>query len=102
MLLCLLGRATNRKAMPEFLKISMNRIGSTVHGFSSTFRDWAAEVSNCPREIAEAALSHVISDKTETAYQRGDLLEKRRLIMQGWSDYIGIVGVNMVNIKDAR
>jgi len=50
--------------------------GATVHGFRSTFRDWCAEATNCPRELAEAALAHVLKDKTEAAYQRGDQLEK--------------------------
>jgi integrase len=59
----------------------------TTHGFRSTFRDWAAEQTNYPRELAEAALAHVLKDKTEAAYQRGDLLEKRRLLMQEWANY---------------
>jgi integrase len=71
------------------LKKHMYRSDITVHGFRSTFRDWAAEVSSYPREVAEAALAHVITDKTEAAYQRGDLLEKRRQMIQEWSDYCG-------------
>jgi len=55
--------------------------GATVHGFRSTFRDWCAERTNHPRELAGAALAHVLSDKTEAAYQRGDLLERRRKLM---------------------
>jgi integrase len=69
----------------------MDRATLTVHGFRSTFRDWCAEQTNYPREIAEAALAHVLSDKTEAAYQRGDLLERRRLLMQAWADYCGRV-----------
>jgi len=65
----------------------MKRSALTVHGFRSTFRDWCAEQTNYPREIAEAALAHVISNKAEAAYQRGDLLERRRLLMQAWADY---------------
>lgn len=61
----------------------------TTHGFRSTFRDWAAEQTGFPSRIAEAALAHVVGDKTEAAYQRGDLLEKRRLLMQAWADYCG-------------
>ena len=60
----------------------------TVHGFRSTFRDWCAEQTNYPRELAESALAHVLKDKTEAAYQRGDLLEKRREMMQKWADYL--------------
>jgi integrase len=65
----------------------MKRPTLTVHGFRSTFRDWCAEQTHYPREIAEAAMAHVISNKTEAAYQRGDLLERRRLLMQAWADY---------------
>lgn len=65
----------------------MQRSDITVHGFRSSFRDWAAETTNYPRELAEAALAHVVKDKTEAAYQRGDLLEKRAKLMQAWADY---------------
>lgn len=57
------------------------------HGFRSTFRDWCAEQTSYPRELAESALAHVLADKTEAAYQRGDMLEKRRRLMQAWADY---------------
>lgn len=60
----------------------------TVHGFRSTFRDWAFEVSRHPRDIAEAALAHVFGDATERAYRRGDALEKRREMMNDWQSYI--------------
>jgi integrase len=59
----------------------------TPHGFRSSFRDWAAEQTNFPREIAEKALAHALKDKTEEAYQRGDLLEKRRKLMTAWAEY---------------
>jgi integrase len=66
------------------------RPGLTVHGSSrSSFRDWAAECTNFPREIAEKALAHTIGDETERAYQRGDLLEKRRRLMAAWATYCG-------------
>ena len=61
--------------------------GITVHGFRSSFRDWCAESTNYPRELAEKALGHVLRDKVEAAYQRGDLLEKRRELMTGWASY---------------
>jgi integrase len=60
---------------------------ATVHGMRSTFRDWAAECTNFPRELAEKALSHNVGDETERAYQRGDLLNKRRRLMEAWSTY---------------
>jgi integrase len=57
------------------------------HGFRSTFRDWASERTNFPREVAEAALAHVAGDETERAYQRGDFFEKRRRLMDEWARY---------------
>ena len=63
------------------------RPGFVPHGFRSTFRDWCAERTNFPREVAEAALAHVVGDATERAYRRGDALEKRRALMDAWSRY---------------
>jgi integrase len=60
----------------------------TVHGFRSSFRDWAAEQTNFPREVCEAALSHASGDPTEDAYKRTDFLKKRRLLMEAWSQFI--------------
>lgn len=60
----------------------------TAHGFRSSFRDWAGEASNFPREVAEAALAHTVGDATERAYRRGDALEKRRRLMDAWAKYI--------------
>ncbi len=59
----------------------------TIHGFRSSFRDWCAEMSNYPREVAESALAHTLKDKTEAAYQRGDIFEKRRKLMDAWTNY---------------
>jgi integrase len=61
------------------------RPGTTVHGFRSSFRDWAAERTSYPNHVAEAALAHTISDKVEAAYRRGDLFEKRRKLMGDWA-----------------
>ena len=60
---------------------------ATVHGFRSTFRDWAAETTHTPNEVMEMALAHKIADKVEAAYRRGDLFVKRRLLMAAWADY---------------
>lgn len=65
----------------------LSREDITAHGFRSTFRDWAAERTNYPREVVEMALAHAISDKVEAAYRRGDLFEKRRLLMERWANY---------------
>lgn len=59
----------------------------TVHGFRSSFRDWASETTDFPRDVVEMALAHTIPDKTEAAYRRGNLLAKRRELMQAWADY---------------
>jgi integrase len=59
----------------------------TAHGFRSSFRDWAAEATSYPREVAEMALAHTISNKVEAAYRRGDLLEKRAELMNDWCSY---------------
>jgi integrase len=65
----------------------MGRSDLTAHGFRSTFRDWAAERTNFPREVAEAVLTHVVGDKVEAAYRRGDLFEKRRRLMDAWATH---------------
>jgi integrase len=65
----------------------MKRDTVTVHGFRSSFRDWAGNVSNFPREITETALAHIIGDKAEQAYRRSDALEKRRKLMEAWAIY---------------
>lgn len=61
----------------------------TVHGFRSTFRMWAAEMTHFPREVCEQALAHKLPDKVEEAYQRSDLFEKRRVLMDEWANYCG-------------
>jgi integrase len=63
------------------------KIDVTVHGFRSIFRDWAAECTNFPNEVCEAALAHVIENKAEAAYRRGDLFDKRRTLMEAWASY---------------
>ncbi|NTY41299.1 tyrosine-type recombinase/integrase [Burkholderia diffusa] len=65
----------------------MGRPDLTVHGFRSTFRDWAAECTNFPRELAEKALAHAVRSEVEAAYQRGDLLAKRGKMMDAWAAY---------------
>jgi integrase len=63
----------------------MGRGDLTTHGFRATFRDWAAEQTNFPREVAELALAHTIGDAVERAYQRGDMFAKRRQLADAWS-----------------
>ncbi|MBO6864084.1 MAG: tyrosine-type recombinase/integrase [Alphaproteobacteria bacterium] len=80
----------------------MKRQDITVHGFRSTFRDWAAEQTNYPREVAEAALAHTIPDAVEAAYRRGDLFAKRRRLMTSWANYVDAspVSENVVHIGE--
>ena len=63
------------------------RDGATVHGFRSSFRDWAAETTAYPNELLEIALAHTIGSKAEAAYRRGDMMEKRRRLMSDWARY---------------
>lgn len=67
----------------------MNVKGVTVHGFRSTFRDWASEVAEAPREVAEMSLSHKVGSDVERAYARSDLLERRRALIERWSNFVG-------------
>lgn len=82
-----IGKPLTGAACLKLLQQDMSYPDLTVHGFRSTFRDWAAECTNYPRELAEAALAHVLSDKTEAAYQRGDLLQRRAHMMDAWAKY---------------
>src|SRR5688572_10113252 len=77
-------------AMLQLLE-RMKRGTITVHGFRSTFRDWAAELTAYPREVAEAALGHTIGNQTESAYRRGDLFTKRTHLMNEWATYCNTV-----------
>lgn len=79
------GRPLSVMAMDMLLR--RMKVDFTVHGFRSSFRDWAGEETSFPREIAEAALAHVVGDETERAYRRGDALEKRRKLMVAWANY---------------
>lgn len=81
-----------RKPMSDMTMSKLMKIMGepyTVHGFRSAFRDWASEETNHAGDIAEAALAHAIGNKTEAAYRRGNLLEKRRVMMADWADYVG-------------
>ena len=75
-----------KRAGIGYLDPVQNRI-STQHGFRSTFQDWAAEVALFPREVIEHALAHKLKDEAEAAYQRGDLLLKRAVVMERWAQF---------------
>lgn len=81
------GKPLSNMAMLNLLE-RMKRPGITVHGFRSSFRDWAGDTTSFPRELAETALAHVVGDETERAYSRSDSLEKRRKLMEAWAKFL--------------
>ena len=87
------------------LAMVLRRLGAgdvTAHGFRSTFRDWASERTSAPHEVCEAALAHMIGNKTEAAYRRGDLLEKRRQFMAAWSIFLNPPSGSVVALPARR
>ena len=80
------GRPLSGMSMEMLLRRTKTE-GVTVHGFRSSFRDWAGDTTSFPREVAEAALAHAIGDETEAAYRRSDALSKRRKLMDAWAAY---------------
>jgi integrase len=80
------GKSLSHVAMAHVLK-RMGQKAITVHGFRSTFRDWASEQTSFPHEVCEMALAHTIGNKAEAAYRRGDLFEKRRKLMEAWQAF---------------
>jgi integrase len=97
------GRPLSNMAGLRLLQHRMGRPDLTVHGFRSTFRDWAGEATNHPREVIEHALAHRLKDKAEAAYQRGTLLEKRRALMADWAAYCATVrtGADVIPLRAA-
>ncbi|GJD36586.1 tyrosine-type recombinase/integrase [Methylobacterium aerolatum] len=82
------GKPLSNMAMLVLLR-RMERGDLTVHGFRSSFRDWASETTDFPSEVVEMALAHTVESKVERAYRRGDLFEKRRELMSAWAAYVG-------------
>jgi len=86
------GPLSNMALLQLMRKMGYGREGKrgpyVPHGFRSSFRDWVGEVSNFPRDLAEMALAHVIENKAEAAYRRGDLFAKRRKMMQAWTNFV--------------
>jgi integrase len=84
------GARRDRLLSNMALLMCLRRLGRddlTVHGFGSTFRDWVAERTSFPHEVAEMALAHTVGNKVEAAYRRGDLFEKRRQLAEAWAVY---------------
>lgn len=99
------GRPLSNMAMLKVLE-RLKRDDITVHGFRSTFRDWAAEQTNFPPSVAEAALAHAVGDKTEAAYLRTDHFEKRRQVMIAWAELSEKTSVlqprNVLSVKERK
>jgi integrase len=81
------GKPLGHSALSQLLR-QLGRSDITVHGFRSTFRDWAAERTSYPNHVVEMALAHAIGDKVEAAYRRGDLFAKRERLMADWANYV--------------
>jgi integrase len=95
------GKPLSNAGMSSVLK-RLERTDITVHGFRSTFRDYVAEKTNTPGRIAEAALAHKLKDASEAAYQRGDLIEKREILMQLWGNYCYPTGEKVIQMPTAK
>jgi integrase len=95
------GKPLSNMALLMMLR-RMGRSDVTAHGFRSSFRTWAAERTGFPREVVEAALAHVIANKVEAAYQRGDLFDKRRGLMAEWEEYCARPADTTVSVVSLR
>ena len=95
------GRPLSNMAFLMLLR-RMGRADLTAHGFRSSFRDWAAERTNFPSEVVEMALAHVVGNKVEAAYRRGDLFDKRRRVMGAWGDFLSKAPAETAKVVSLR
>lgn len=98
------GRDENKPLSNMVFLMALRRmkVEATAHGFRSSFRDWAAERTNVPREVCEAALAHALKDKTEAAYNRTDLFEKRHKLMAMWCAFATSSHGEVIQLESAR
>jgi integrase len=94
------GRPLSCNALKQVMQ--RMKVPVTVHGFRSSFRDWAAECTDHPNEVVEMALAHTVSNAVERAYRRGDLLEKRRRLMEDWATFCEPRAAEVVDITSRR
>lgn len=92
-------RGTKLSQMALAMALRRRRPGFTVHGFRSSFRDWAGDATGFPREVAEAALAHAVGDGAERAYRRSDALEKRRKLMDAWDRYLNTPTTKVIALR---
>ena len=97
------GRSARKPLSKMVFLMALRRmeVAVTAHGFRSSFRDWASERTNVPREVCEMALAHVVDNKTEAAYRHGDLLEKRRQLMATWAGFATASSAAIVSLRSA-
>jgi len=95
------ARPLSQMAMLMLLR-RMGRANLTAHGFRSTFRDWIAETTAFPGDLAEMALAHTVSDKVEAAYRRGDMIERRRRMMEDWATFCALPSAAGDNVQRLR
>ena len=95
------GRSADKPLSNMVFLMTLRRMGLdiTVHEFRSSFRDWASERTNFPREVCEQALADAVRDKTEAAYRRGDLLEKRRDLMASWAAFATCAQADVIPLR---
>lgn len=98
------GAISGKPLSENTLSTLMRKLGINCvpHGFRSSFRIWAAEQTNVPREVCEFALAHVVGDAAERAYQRSDLFDKRRQLMEMWAQYIAHSNAVIINLTEHR
>ena len=100
------GRPMSDMTLTKLLRAVGLGDRATVHGFRSSFRDWAAECTNAPHAVMELSLAHAVGNAVETAYARSPLLKKRRALMERWADYLEGDGGKVVTMartaEDAR
>jgi len=96
----LMNVAREKQEIPKWIDPNYNK-EAVAHGFRSTFRDWGADSTTYSNEMLEVALAHAVSDRTEAAYRRGDMLVKRQQLMEDWAHYCEIKTDNVVSIKKA-
>ena len=82
-------------------RMKLNSI-TTAHGFRSSFRDWAAEKTNFPERVVEAALAHTLQNKVEAAYNRTDLFDRRRQLMESWDAFVAQSSAEVIPIRTGK
>lgn len=100
------GRVAGRPLSTMVFLMALRRMKldaiTTAHGFRSSFRDWAAEKTNFPARVVEAALAHTLQNKVEAAYNRTDLFDRRRQLMEAWDAFVGQSSATVIPIRAGK